>query len=70
MKKEHTYIHTLLNNKKNSIFDSNLIGADYIDSVPIFNAFNLLDEVYEEENFIFINIMLIIFNIKLYLFII
>ena len=42
MKKEHTYIHTLLNNKKNSIFDSNLIGADYIDSDPIFSVFNLL----------------------------
>ena len=38
MKKEHTYI----NNKKNSIFDSDLIGEDYIDSVPIFSVFNLL----------------------------
>lgn len=38
MKKEHTYI----NNKKNSIFDSDLIGEDYIDSVHIFSVFNLL----------------------------
>ena len=41
----HTYIHTLLNNKKISIFDSDLIGADYIDSGPIFSAFNLLGGV-------------------------
>ena len=38
----HTYIHTLLNNKKITIFDSDLIGVDYIDSGPIFSAFNLL----------------------------
>ena len=38
MKKEHT----LLNIKEISIFDSNLIGADYIDSGPIFSVFNLL----------------------------
>ena len=35
-------IHTLLNNKRISIFDNGLIGADYIDSVPIFSVFNLL----------------------------
>ena len=39
MKKEHT----LLNIKEISIFDSNLIGADYIDSGPIFSVFNLLE---------------------------
>ena len=39
----NTYIHTLLNNKKISIFDSDLIGADYIDSGPIFSAFNILE---------------------------
>ena len=35
-------IHTLLNNKRISIFDNGLIGADYIDSDPIFSVFNLL----------------------------
>ena len=35
-------IHTLLNNKKISIFDSDLIGVDYIDSGPIFSVFDLL----------------------------
>ena len=36
-------IHTLLNNKKISIFNNDLIGADYIDSGPFFNAFNILE---------------------------
>ena len=49
MKKEHT----LLNIKEISIFDSNLIGADYIDSGPIFNAFNLLGESIWRKNFCF-----------------
>ena len=39
----HTYIHTLLNNKKISIFNNNLIGADYINTGPLFNAFNILE---------------------------
>ena len=38
----HTYIHTLLNIKEISNFNSDLIGVDYIDSGPIFSAFNLL----------------------------
>ena len=42
MENEHTYIHTLLNIKEISIFYSDLIGVDYIDSAPIFSAFNLL----------------------------
>ena len=37
-----TNIHTLLNIKEISIFDSDLIGVDYIDSGPIFSVFNLL----------------------------
>ena len=37
------FIYTLLNNKKISIFNSDLIGADYIDSGPLFNAFNILE---------------------------
>ena len=40
----HTYIHTLLSNKKISIFNNNdLIGADYINTGPLFNAFNILE---------------------------
>ena len=36
-------LHTLLNNKKNSIFNNDLIGADYINTGPLFNAFNILE---------------------------
>ena len=37
-------LHTLLNNKKIGIFNNNdLIGADYVDSGPLFNAFNILE---------------------------
>ena len=35
--------HTLLNIKEISIFYSDLIGVDYIDSGPIFNDFNILE---------------------------
>ena len=39
MKKTTTEI---ISYKKISIFDSDLIGVDYIDSGPIFSVFNLL----------------------------
>ena len=38
-----TNIHTLLNIKEISIFYSDLIGVDYMDSGPIFNDFNILE---------------------------
>ena len=37
------FVHTLLNNKKISIFNNDLIGTDYIYSGPLFNAFNILE---------------------------
>ena len=48
-----TNIHTLLNIKEISIFDSDLIGVDYIDSGPIFSAFNLLGESIWRRKFYF-----------------